>query len=136
MSKEVSEQYIENISKNADNSVNINVILEHSKYIVASMNNINLYFEVYKPHQLVALIKEYTTYMEMSYDDEINYDAYLYGIIDGNGKVIRNLNVCDSLGNHVFIANYGVICDVEFIDLKVDLFKTYGPGEMINVNGA
>ena len=181
MSKEVSEQYIENISKNANDSVNINVILEHSKYIVSAMIKENLYFQVYKPHQLVALIKEYTTYMEMSYDDEINYDSYLYGMafycnirlmadldfseykidlskinvvdyfgsvsnlsngiylygtFDGNGKVIRNLDVCDNLGNHVFIANYGVICDVEFIDLKVDLFKTYGPGEMINVNGA
>lgn len=181
MSKEVSEQYIENISKNANNSVNINVILEHSKYIVSAMINKNLYFEVYKPHQLVALIKEYTTYMEMSFDDEINYDAYiygnafycnirlmsdldfteltidlskinvidffgnvsnlsngmyLYGIIAGNGKVIRNLNVCDNLGNHVFIANYGVICDITFDKLQGSLFKTYGPGEKINVNGA
>lgn len=179
MSKEVSEQYIENISKNANNSVNINVILEHSKYIVSAMINKNLYFEVYKPHQLVALIKEYTTYMEMSYDDGINYDAYiygnafycnvkimsdldfteltidlskinvidffgnvsnlsngmyLYGIIAGNGKVIRNLNVCDNLGNHVFIANYGVICDITFDKLQGSLFKTYGPGETINVN--
>ena len=180
MSKEVSEQYVENLlmQKNEDNSININIILEHSKYIVASMNNINLYFEVYKPHQLVALIKEYTTYMEMSYDDEINYDAYLYGMafycnirlmadldfrgyiidlskinvidffgnvsnlsngmylygnIDGNGKTISNLNIYDKHGNHLFIANYGLIQNVTFDELQGTLFKTYGPGEAYNI---
>ena len=39
-----------------------------------------------------------------------------------------------SLGNHVFIANYGVICDITFDKLQGSLFETYEPGEDISVN--
>ena len=161
LSPDFSYDYMDYLHNTVSASNNYNIVVNTNKlYILSTINkewvNNICYNNIRHELQLLAMLENYELNMEISFDDGINYDSYIYGdaiiqnirimkdlyykndckffvhssylyaVFKGLGHEIYNLHLEQ---NSLFIANYGEMHKIRFVECSFrNVFSTYGYG--------
>lgn len=161
LSPDFSYDYMNYLHNTVNASNNYNTVVnKYKSYILSTIkkewvNNI-CYNNIRHELQLLAMLENYELNMEISFDDGINYDSYIFGdaiiqnirimkdlyykndckffvhssylyaVFKGLGHEIYNLHLEQ---NSLFIANYGEMHNIRFVECSFrNVFSTYGYG--------